>query len=126
MVIKEVEEIKQAFIELKQDVERLEYENVKLKNQILSLELDTCIPELRKENKELLVNKNVAQGIATKYKQALDIFERTHIHIYYLRRTKNVEEYNKMIDKINEYDFFDYLIQEDYNLLKEVLGNAKD
>lgn len=39
-------------------LEKVEKENQKLKNTILSLELDTCIPELRKEN--------------TKLKQALD------------------------------------------------------
>ena len=34
-------------------LEKLEKENQKLKNTILSLELDTCIPKLRQENNDL-------------------------------------------------------------------------
>lgn len=88
---------------IKDDLERFE----ECKNENCNYQIENA--ELQQENKKL--------------KQVIDIFERTHIHIYYLRRTKNVEEYNKMIDIVNEYDFFDYLIQEDYDLLKEVLGN---
>ena len=41
-------------------LEKLEKENQELKNTILSLELDTCIPELRKENTKF---KNVIEKI---------------------------------------------------------------
>lgn len=103
-------------------------ENIKLKNQILSLELDTCIPELRKENKELLVNKNVAQGIATKLKEENEKLKKV---INYLELIFNLEvkEYHNL-DKTNSYALIyrigleKYAIsidKEQYELLKEVL-----
>lgn len=111
----ELKEYKQ----IKQDLDRLEQlekENQELKEKNKKWQnlfgCDLCDALGR----EILLEEN------TKLKKALDIFERKHIHIYYLKRTKNVEEYNKMMDKFDEYDFFDYLIEEEYELLKEVLG----
>ena len=95
--------IEEDYYSLNKEYEWIEFENVKLKQ----------------ENKELLVNKNVAQGIAIKYKKALDIFKskielpleddfdvinKDNVHLYHLRVKALVNE-------------------EEYNLLKEVLEN---
>ena len=102
---------------IKQDLERLGV--LEKKNQ----ELYEKVNHLKNVKNRWRRNCKFLEKENEKLKQVLDIFERKHIHIYYLTRTKNVEEYNKMMDKFNEYDFFDYLIKEDYELLKEVLGN---
>ena len=54
----DIEKIYDVFMYYREKSEKLEKENKELKNTILSLELDTCIPELRKENAKL---KNVIE-----------------------------------------------------------------
>lgn len=140
--------------EIKQDLDRLEKLEKELKQTKLNFKNSqthskNCYKKLKEKfergkevyhrNYELIQeNGKLKQAVKTwnenggkllrentKLKQALDIFERKYIHIHCLRRTKNVEEYNKVIDKFDKYDFFDYLIEEDYELLKEVLINEK-
>lgn len=81
-------------------LENLEKENQELKNTILSLELDTCVPELRKENAKL---KSIIKIL--KDKIGLFIFESNNIHYV-------GNEY--AVGKIT---------QEQYELLKEILKN---
>lgn len=86
----------------KYDCERLEKENQELKNTILSLELDTCIPELRKEN--------------TKLKKAIEILKENHeITLHY------DDEFPTPMININ--GVYSYINKQEYELLKEVLEN---
>ena len=113
---------------IKQDLDRL-YELEQANNSLRAFigNLQTCrerearkIKELKKKNQKLLVNKNVAQGIATKFKeenhklkQALEI----------LKDKLWVYEHNGYRISMNlSHDYFS-ITQEEYNLLKEVLGN---
>lgn len=94
----------------------------------LSIGDDICLKimfenkwKLQKENQELLVNKNVAQGIATKYKQVLDILkDKFYIKIhsnmfgsflFIKEKTKNGEDVSCELDIEQAQKF------------KEVLGN---
>ena len=79
----------------------LEKENIKLKNQILSLELDTCIPELRKESEKL-------KEIISLLKLRLDIVGVDIENDFYFIDTKYGTRY-----AINKTE---------YDLLKEVFG----
>ena len=54
-----------------------------------------------------------------KLKKAIEILEDKTIHFMFLKRTLDVETYNKHSDTYN----YDKLTEEQYNLLKEVLGN---
>lgn len=72
---------------------------------------------LKKENEELLVNKNFAQGVAIKYKKVIEIFWRfvnfnESDHEIYFKGSKN--------------DLYVKLTQEEYDLLKEVLNNDQN
>ena len=92
------------------------------------------LENLEEENKVLLVNKNVAQGIAKKFKeendklkQALKILEeRLGVE---LRGCINggysisIPVNDKLITPYNKYII--YMFKEQYELLKEVLGNDK-
>lgn len=115
-------------------LEKLEEENKQLKAKlnrslpkiVIRNTLDNVLPsleeeneKLKQENKELLVNKNVAQGIATKYKKALDIIKRKIIYVFELKFSYSVIEYNISARNSD----FDELTKEEYELLKEVLGN---
>lgn len=88
----------------KYDCERLEKENQELKNTILSLEVDTCIPELREEN--------------TKLKNSIKIIINKGVNELFLKNTKIFTEYNKIVKHL---EYFNELTQEEYELLKEVL-----
>ena len=81
-------------------LENLEKENQELKNTILSLELDTCVPELRKENTKL---KNIIKIL----KDTLD---------------PSVMEYNSMYI-ITTLMYNTFLTKEEYELLKETFEN---
>ena len=104
-----VKNVLKGLKETKQDLDRLE--------------------QLEKENQELVVNKNVAQGIAiklkeenAKLKQAFEILKDKNVDIYEFLESKNVVDYNNLT--WSTYDFCgDELTEEEYKLLKEVLGN---
>lgn len=104
---------------IKQDLELLE----QLKQQRDSLainngELVVKVCNLEKENQELLVNKNFAQGVALKYKKALEILK--PILDIYAGEGKGyidccVENPIITFDLHNDKEF------KEYELLKEVL-----
>ena len=93
-------------------------ENTDLINRNLELqdELKRCQDTIKKwmnDHKKLIIENG-------KMKKALDIYKTKYIHNLYLRRSKDVEEYNKMIDKLSEFDLYDYLTKEEYEIFKEV------
>ena len=120
--------------EIEKDLERLEKLEAKDKKWQELFGCDLCEvlgrellkeenKKLKQENKELLVNKNVAQGIATKYKKALDIIKNKKVDIDMFIDSTSAEDYNKRLE------YYTYinpevrpLTQEEYELLKEVLG----
>lgn len=77
----DIEEVKREYNIIKRDLERLkkidDFKSAGLVDYALGrlIKLDIENEKLKQENKELLVNKNVAQGIATKYKQKLKQIE---------------------------------------------------
>lgn len=87
------------------------------------------LEKLEKENLVLLVNKNAAQSIAKKFKQEndklkkiIEILKNKNVDIYELLKSKNVVDYNNLT--WSTYDFNGVeLTDEEYSLLKEVLGN---
>lgn len=85
-------------------LEKLEKENQELKNTILSLELDTCIPELRKENTKL---KKVIEMLKTKLDIEMYEMHKNGVTKYYLDCSAG-----EVIDE-----------QEEYTLIREVLEN---
>lgn len=98
--LEDIETIQQDLDKL----EELEKKNAILKNQILSLELDTCIPELREENEKL--------------KQALDILLRKlDIRLTKTENYDTAETYYSVYNK----NSCEVLYPEEYELLKEVL-----
>ena len=97
----------EAYVDLKKIVdyiEKLQKENQELKNTILSLELDTCIPELREEN--------------TKLKKAIEIIKEKKVDIPKLL-ANDFNNYNALAVFFG----FKQLTQEEYILVKEVLEN---
>ena len=84
---------------IKQDLDRLEQlekENKELHNQIISLELDTCIPDLRKENQKL---RKAVKGLNEYFDFEIDeetetlyccLGDVTGIDIVFLRELKEV------------------------------------
>lgn len=91
-------------------LEQLEKENAQLKNQIISLELDTCIPELREEN--------------TKLKQEIDVmrenvktFQNWNSSVF---NTK--EKLKKALEGLNE--CFDFEIDEETETIYCCLGDV--
>lgn len=92
---------------IEKDLERLEileeeYNN--LKKDYDNKDLEWC--DLLKENAKL--------------KQALDILKDKKVSIELLLKTDNFNQYNRVR---HLYDASDYLTAEEYELLKEVLGN---
>ena len=82
--------------------------------------------QLEKENQELLVNKNFAQGVALKYKKAIEILKDRIRPILVPSKGVYILRTNFHIDKENTYYVFskylcNQLTQEEYELLKEVL-----
>ena len=88
-----------------------EYKNKYLSNfenereVIISIPIDTLI--------ELIENQE-------KLKQVIDILQVKRIQKRFLEESKNVDEYNKWISNLMN---IRELTQEEYELLKEVLGN---
>ena len=85
------------------------------------------LDRLEKENQELVVNKNVAQGIAIrlkeendKLKQALEILKDKFKFELGVSVVKEKYYYSLEFLYVNEYLT---ITQEQYELLKEVLGN---
>lgn len=73
--------------------------------------------EVRKmTEEELVVNLNVAKGLAIKYKKAIDIIKLLYISVY------EEKEKNKSIYELYCTGKGVYISQEEYELLKEVLG----
>lgn len=110
-------------------IEELSVIHSDLKDYDLVLQELDRLEKLKKENQVLLVNKNVAQGIAKKLKEENDklkkvikILKDKNVDIYELLKSKNIVEYNNLT--WSRYDFGgDELTEEEYNLLKEVLSN---
>ena len=84
------------------------------------------LEKLEKKNKELLVNKNVAQGIAIKlkeenekYKNAIEILKDYRLKIRYIESIDKAPQiiFNPQDDGVVSIN------QEEYELLKEVLNN---
>ena len=100
--------------------------NRNLELQKENQELKETINDLQKDYDALDFEQVELYAENAKLKQAIDIFERKYIGIYWLYTTNNAEEYNKMVDKFDENNMFDYLIEEDYELLKSVLGEKQD
>ena len=113
---------------IKNKIDTLEKENQELKeilNKTRKMGLETIEEkeQLSNELHKLNCYRNIELNENTKLKKTLDIYKTKYIHNLYLRRSKSVEEYNKMTDKFSEWDLFNYLTQEEYELLKEVWGN---
>ena len=105
--LEDIEIIKQDLDKL----ENLEKENQELKNTILSLELDTCIPELRKENSKLKeVIKILEDNLQLVLKQDIDPL--INRKIYEVEISRNYKIYSGF-----------KITQEEYELLKEVFEN---
>ena len=89
-------------------LEKLEKENQELKNTILSLELDTCIPKLRQENNDL---KKVIKILKKKF------------HLYTSLHFDG-ENFYYWLDYETDLTIFTLkLTKEEYTLIREVLGN---
>lgn len=116
-----VEPFYKDFNLIKQDLDRLE--KLEKKNASLQSEIDG----LQNKNKKLLVNKNIAQGIATKLKQENDKLKKA-IEIlndkfkFELGVSTVKEKYYYSLEFLYNYQYF-RITQEEYELLKEVLGN---
>lgn len=120
-----------------QRLEKLEKENEELKNTILSLELDTCIPELRKENKELRKsikswNENAGNLLKenTKLKEALKFLcEELGIKLCYNNCYDNCMLFYEecYLDYQSDIDSrtLHRITKEKYNLLEEVISNER-
>lgn len=93
-----VKKVLKGLKEVKQELEKLEKDNQKLRNAIISLELDTCIPELRKENSKL--------------KKAIKIFKSFKIILK--------DDGNELYTLKFAFDIYG-LTPEEYNILKETL-----
>lgn len=114
-------------------LEKLEKENKELKNTILSLELDTCIPELRKENKELRNSIKSWDETAgnllkenRKLKKAIEILKEAVDEIEII--TCDEEDcYGELClyQKINGSISIPLKTKEEYILAKEVLSNER-
>lgn len=92
-------------------IEDLRKENQELKNTILSLELDTCIPELKKENFKLKkIIKLLEDNLQLVLKQDIDPL--LNRKVYAVGISKNYKLYSGF-----------EVTQEQYELLKDVLGN---
>jgi stress response protein YsnF len=120
---------------IKQDLERLEAlekENIELKKFETDYHIALAFceaskeekQELAKENQQLLVNKNVAQALAIKYKKAIEIIKK----IVSIPLEDDFAKVN--IDKVTKEEThyyalsIKYLIDEqEYELLKGVLSN---
>ena len=114
------QQVIEAREKIEQDLERLEQvenENKKLKNQILSLELDTCIPELRKENIKLKTTIDIL-------KEKPEILMIRLASFYQCDYDENYfAEYFVYDSEGDDIRTLIYITKEQYELLKEVLGN---
>lgn len=117
---------------IKQDLERLEQleDNIKIHketikmqhNQIESLqssikEWEKYFDKERQTNFDLIIRQTKT---IDKLKKVIEIIKSKGVQESFLKNTKNVNEYNKAIKHLN---YFDELEQEEYDLLKEHLGN---
>ena len=82
-------------------------------------EKNEIIMVLKEENKELLVNKNLAQAIALKYKKTIEILKDKRVNIDLLLNSSECPTYNFYAKKQDLED----LNQQEYDFLKEVLGD---
>ena len=80
-------------------------------------EKNEIIMDLKEENKELLVNKNLAQAIALKYKKTIEILKDKRVNIDLLLNSSECPTYNFYAKQQDLED----LNQQEYELLKEVL-----
>lgn len=94
-----------------QKIELLEEENQDLKNRLANEQL--AFDKLFESNQKL-------SELYAKLKQVIDILQVKRIQKRFLEESKNVDEYNKWISNLMN---IRELTQEEYELLKEVLGN---
>lgn len=92
-------------------IELLEEENQELKNRLANEQL--AFDKLFESNQKL-------SEMYVKLKQAIDILKVKRIQTRFLEESKNVDEYNKWVSNLMN---IRELTQEEYELLKEVLGN---
>lgn len=105
-------EIKAAFKKLKQDLKRIKPLEKEVKDLIAATE------EFINENNQHMVN----QGLKIKkYKKAIKIIKDKKVSIELLLKTDNFNQYNRTRHLYNA----DFLTQEEYKLLKEVLDNVR-
>ena len=101
-----------AVVEDLKRLETLEEENQDLKNRLDNEQL--AFDKLFESNQKL-------SELYAKLKQAIDILKDKRIQKRFLEESKNVDEYNKWISNLMN---IRELTQEEYELLKEVLGNG--
>lgn len=92
---------------VKQDLDRLENleDNIKIHKETIKMQQNQ-IESLQSEN--------------TKLEKAIKIIVNKGIHVLFLKHTKTFDHYNKIV---RHQEYYDELTQEEYELLKEVLGN---
>ena len=117
------DELRDYIEESLERLEVLEKENQELwkniekyNHKFAEVERKKC--DLQQENEKLLVNKNVAQVLAIKYKKAIEILN-DKMPIQFLGYNK----YGAKPYEIISNGFVIGLEQQEYDLLKEVLGN---
>lgn len=116
------------FNTIKQDLELLE--QLKQQRDRLAIdngELVVKVTNLQKENQELLINKNLAQGIALKYKKVIDILKDKVVFEFF--EPKDEKEMKECLEEKEEpylirmgEDWFTLDDKNKFDLLKEVLG----
>lgn len=65
--------------------------------------------QLEKENQELRIDKNVAQILAVRFKNAIDILKKKRVDLKRFFDSKTVEEYNHLLPrkyKLTSYECF--------------------
>lgn len=87
-----------------------EIESLHTKCESLHTEIKSVSDETEEQFKKFLDKEN------EKRKKVIDILKVKGVQESFLKNTKNVNEYNKAIKHLN---YFDELIQEEYELLKE-------
>lgn len=119
------QEILKDFEELK-ELNQFNYKSVKceehnyklLENEYIKLEKEN--EKLKERYKHRAETSNDLCKEVRQYEKAIEILKIKRVSIHILLETNSVAEYNFCVD------YNQLLTQEEYELLKEVLGNAKD
>lgn len=86
--------------------------------EVFRVEFNIIEQDLKRLRQKQLEEKN--KELNEKLKQAVDILKDKRIQTRFLEESKNVDEYNKWVSNLMN---IRELTQEEYELLKEVLGN---